>query len=428
MKDVAGGYGTVFEVGQSVPARLLELAKGRLADLPPLTLGYLAAQLRAAGHAVEVHEVRRTSKRRDPVPRPDVAIVLTSMVDASAEREVLDEMRANGVRTVAVGAYASAKPREFWPYADGIVVGEPEALGAKVTEVDGIVRAGEVADLDALPFPDWRAFHVSRYRYAFLSRRGLFSRGPTLPVGASRGCPFGCGYCPWRVTAGFREREPARVAAEVEHLATTYGAASIAFRDPLFNLDPERTLKIAQRLTPLGIRFSAEMRADRVDEPLLLHLYRAGLRSMEIGVETADTEMLVGERRKPPRLDHIERMVRTAQRLGIRVICNYLLGLMGDDESRIRRTVALAKRLDSFAVQFTIATPYPGTTLEPATSDRMLRVLPDDHTGFRPVFRHPQMAPSRLSDLRERAYLEYHFRPRYIARFAKSAISSFLDR
>lgn len=69
LKDVAGGYGTVFEVGRSLPARLLELAKERVADLPSLTLAYLAAQL--SDHEVEVRDLShckignaRSSSRR----------------------------------------------------------------------------------------------------------------------------------------------------------------------------------------------------------------------------------------------------------------------------------------------------------------------------------------------------------------------------
>ena len=38
---------------------------------------------------------------------------------------------------------------------------------------------GDVADLDALPFPDWDPFPVATYRYAFLTVRGA-----TLPVGS----------------------------------------------------------------------------------------------------------------------------------------------------------------------------------------------------------------------------------------------------
>ena len=417
LKDVAGGYGTVFEVGPSWRARLLEMAKARLADLPPLVLGYLAAQLRADGHEVIVAELRRPS---DALPDVDAAILLSSIVDTDAERTTLMALRDRGVRTFAVGAYASARPQRYADVADVVVVGEPEALGSALLDApDGVVRAGDVADLDALPFPDWSPFPVARYRYAFLTRRG-----PTLPVGSARGCAYGCGYCPWRVTARFRERDPDRVAEEVRLLRDRWGARAIAFRDPLFNLDPDRVRAIAAKLEPLDVRFSAEMRADRLDEELLVRLHRAGLRSLEIGVESVNRGMLAREKRKPPSAAQVERVVRVAQRLGVRVICNYVLGLPDDDEDAILATLAWAKRLDSFAVQFTVATPYPGTSLEPYAEGRMIA---SELTGFRPTFTHDSLTPERLSELREKAYVSYHFRPRYAWRFARHAAAALLD-
>ncbi len=418
MKDVAGGYGTVFEVGSSFRARLLERAKAHLADLPPLVFGHLSAQLRAAGHDVSVCEL----EPEGPLVNADVAIVLSSIVDASAEAAVCSRLKTRGVRTIVIGAYASARPEHYADFADAVVIGEPEALGAALLDAEGLVRAGDVADLDTLPFPDWDPFPVERYRYAFLSWRGT-----TLPVASARGCAYGCGYCPWRVTARFRERDPERVAAEVRSLRDRYAVKGVAFRDPLFNLDRERVLALTRLLSPIGVRFSAEMRADRLDEELLHELARAGLRSLEIGVESVDRAMLSKESRKPPSHAEVERVVSTAQRLGVRVICNYLLGLPDDDEASIRETVAWAKRLDSFAVQFTIATPYPGTTLEARVRDVRLPLAADAHTGFRPTFRHPRIAPERLEELREWAYVGYHFRPRYAWRFARHAARAFLD-
>lgn len=416
LKDVAGGFGTVFEVGRSLGARVLERAKKRVADLPSLVLGYLTAQLHAEGHTVSVHDLEPGA----PLPACDAAIVLSSITDATAEVRIAERLRARGTLVIVVGAYASARPEHYASAADAVIVGEPEALGAAILDARGIVHAGDVADLDALPFPDWSPFPIARYRYAFL-------RGPTLPVGSARGCAYGCAYCPWRVTARFRQRDPARVGAEVAHLTSRFGARGIAFRDPLFNLDRERVRALARELARHDVRFSAEMRADRLDEPLLRELYAAGLRSLEIGVESIDRALLAREKRNPPSHAHIEETVRVAQKLGVRVICNYVLGFPNDNEETIRATVAWAKRLNSFAVQFTVATPYPGTSLEREARERSLPVAPDDHTGFRPTFRHATLTPERIAALREWAYLTYFFRPRYALRFARHAARAMLD-
>lgn len=424
LKDVAGGFGTVFEVGSSLRARALERAKTAIAELPPIVLGTLAAQLGRAGHTVRPVGLRRGAAGHVPLPDADALIVLTSLPDASAERDVLAEARSRGMRAIAIGAAAGARPQAFLDAADAVVRGEPEALGAALLDPAhrGLLDAGQVEDLDRLPWPDWSAFPVERFRYAMLTRRG-----PTLPIQSARGCPYGCGYCPWRVTARYRERDPDAVVAEASYLRARHGVRALAFRDPMFNVRPDRVRAIAAGLRPLDVRWSAEMRADRLDGGLIDALADGGLRSLEIGVESADVEMLESEKRMPPDLAQIEEVVRHAGRRGVRVICNYVLGLPGDDHARIERTIALAERLGSFAVQFTTATPYPGTTLETRAEGKMRSTKLDELTGFRSTWAHPTLSAGELAALREKAYVRYHFRPGYAWRFARQAARALLD-
>ena len=424
LKDVAGGYGTVFRVGQSLPARLLERAKAGIAHLPSPTLGYLAAIAKAAGHDVSTHEIFRIPGRWDEVPSVDLAIVLSSIVDVEAERTVLEELARAGAHTVACGAYATTRPIEYLGPAHAVVRGEPEALGAALYDraLTGIVDAGFVEDLDALPRPDWSVFPVERYRYALLTRRG-----PTLPIQSARGCAYGCDYCPFRVTAPFRERSAASVIEEAHWLVRRHGARALSFRDPLLNFDRDRVLTLAEGIAPLDIRFGAEMRADRLDDELLVLLHRAGLRSLELGVESVDREMLARHKRTPPSTEDIERVVATAHRLGVRVIANFMFGLPDDGEDAIRATVAWAKRLNTFAVQFTVATPYPGTTLETQVAGQMTTRRAAALTGWEPAFEHTTLTAPRIRALREWAYVSYHFRPSYVARFATQAARALLE-
>lgn len=433
LKDVAGGFGTVFEVGTSLRARLLERAKSRLAELPPVVLGQLSARLNALGHQVRVETVRgQVPAEIDRIAAAsDVVIAQSSLVDAEAEQRFLAAMRARGVRTMVFGPAAAAMAKRFADHADVVLLGEPEgASDAQWSELldggarggpEGIVETGTVADLDSLPQPNWSPFPVARYRYALLT-----TRGATLPIQSARGCPYACGYCPWRVTSRFRERAPDRVVAEARRNRDVYGAAALSFRDPLFNLDADRVRAIARGLAPLDLKWSAEMRADRLDRDLLQELARAGLRSLELGVESVDRALLSAEKRKPPTHAQIERVVRDARALGIRVICNYVLGLPGDSVETMRETVRWAKSLNSFAVQFTVATPYPGTSLE---ARKKLPVLdrPAELTGFHATDLEGSVPAHELAALREWAYVSYHFRPRYVASFVAQAARAYFD-
>ena len=64
LKDVAGGFGTVFTVGNSPFAKLLEIAKRRIASIPNITLAYLDSLLSSHGANVRVLEIGVWGKQR----------------------------------------------------------------------------------------------------------------------------------------------------------------------------------------------------------------------------------------------------------------------------------------------------------------------------------------------------------------------------
>ena len=84
LKDVAGGFGTVFTVGNSPFAKILELAKRRIAAIPNITLAYLDSILSANGAEVKILEVRRP----DQLVPADLYLISSSIVDCNLEREM----------------------------------------------------------------------------------------------------------------------------------------------------------------------------------------------------------------------------------------------------------------------------------------------------------------------------------------------------
>ncbi|QQR89855.1 MAG: B12-binding domain-containing radical SAM protein [Myxococcales bacterium] len=420
LKDVAGGYGTVFRVGHSWRAKLLERAKTRLIHLPPPSLGYLAAFATQGGHQVVVRERRPSAKSRDPMPDVDLAIVLSSITDAPEERKLLAELKDKGIHSIVVGAFASAKPEYYSDIADAVICGEAEALGHQLFDKNrtGVIEAGEVKELSKLPLPDWSMFPRKHYRYA-----GLAAKGQVLPVLGMRGCAFRCNYCPYPVTASYRLRPVSDVVDEVRFLKKHYGVRGIAFRDPLFNASRQRLAAFIEQLKGLQIHYSAEMRADRLDIETLDKLYDSGLRSLQIGIESADASFATSLNRDVPDLTQIKKLVHHAEKIGIRVIANYILGLPNDTEARMKQSIDFAKKLNSFAVQFTVATPYPKTQLAAAVKDKVHAKPGPAFSGWEPTFVHPQIETHTLKTMREKAYISYHFRVAYLLHFV-----SFLTR
>jgi radical SAM superfamily enzyme YgiQ (UPF0313 family) len=151
-------------------------------------------------------------------------------------------------------------------------------------------------------------------------------------------------------------------------------------------------------------------------------LFRSGLRSIEVGIESSDQRILRGNRRKAIANTQQESIIEHCHKLGIRVIANYTLGLPNDTVEGIRETIRYAKRLNTFAIQFTVTTPYPGTQFYDAVKDAIFEPDWERFNGWTSVYQHPAIRPEDLHKLREFAYVSYHLRPRYVWRFLKSTI------
>ncbi len=419
LKDVAGGFGTVFTVGHSPFARLLEIAKRRIAAVPNITLAYLDSILTAHGADVRILDIRCM----DQLEPADLYLISSSIVDCKFEREIGEEARRRfGSKVGYFGAFAASVPDYFSSVADFIVKEEIENIAPALARgefPDGHVSAGYVQNLDKLPFPVWDQFDTRRYRYQIVT-----GRGTTLPMLGSRGCPYTCNYCPYLVNSKYRARHPENIVEEIAYLVQRYGIRGISFRDPNFTFSKDRAREFAELMirSNLNVRWGMEARTDRLDTELLDWLHRAGLRSVEVGVESSNEQILKGNLRKAIPKSHQELVVEHCHKLGIRVIANYTLGLPNDTVDGIKDTIRYAKKLNTFAIQFTVTTPYPGTQFYRNVKHRIFEQDWENFNGWTSVYQHPAISSDELHRLREFAYVSYHLRPSYVWRFLQSTL------
>jgi anaerobic magnesium-protoporphyrin IX monomethyl ester cyclase len=419
LKDVAGGFGTVFTVGNSPFAKLLELAKRRIAAVPNITLAYLDSILSTEGASVQVLDVQHL----DQLIPADLYLIASSIIDCSLEREIgFEAKRRFGSKIGYFGPFASTVPDFFSRSADFVVKEEIENIAPSLARgaiPEGIVSAGFVRDLNALPFPRWDQFDIRRFRYQIITGTGI-----TLPMLGSRGCPYTCNYCPYLVNSKYRVRSAESIVDEIRYLSSRYKIRGIAFRDPNLTFDKKRAHYFAELLLRhnLDIRWGMEARIDRLDPDLIQALFRSGLRSIEVGIESSNQQVLRSNRRKAIAGAQQERIVEYCHKLGIRVIANFTLGLPDDTVEGIRNTIRYAKKLNTFAIQFTVTTPYPGTQFYETVKHAIFERDWERFNGWTSVYYHPTIPPEDLHRLREFAYVSYHLRPRYVWRFLQSTV------
>ncbi|MBI2610134.1 radical SAM protein [Candidatus Giovannonibacteria bacterium] len=420
-KDLAGGMGTGTWIGNSLRARIFEKTKKSNVVLPVITSPYLAAIFKKGGWEVKVLHIGKGTDVPDK--KADLALVPTSIVDCTHEKEIARILKDRGICTGVYGTFATTVPEFFKNDSNFVMQGEPEAVAMQIIASgklpEGNIFAPPVENPDVLPFPDWDQFPVEKYSYS-----PALNKRPVLTMLASRGCPYSCFfYCPYPINAGrkWRMRSVGNVIDEMVYLKERYGIKAVDFRDANFSVDMKRAAEFSERLREknLGVIWSAETRIDRLDKPLIDKMYEAGLRHFNFGIESSDVGVLKSSNRMPVEYRHQEDILAYCRKKGITVAAFYILGLESDTVESFKETVSYAKKLNTLVAQFSISTPYPGTQFyqKMKEENRIISKNWEDYDEYTPTFKHAHLSADELLSLKEYAFTSYYFRPGYLLKY-----------
>ena len=332
---------------------------------------------------------------------PDVVVITVPFSGwSSAAFDVAATVKkANkDIAVVLIGLHPSARPAECLkqPNVDFVVIGEPEETVlelASVLEQDrknelkkvkgiGFVKNGEtiitahrpfIQDLDSLPFP---ARHLLPMKQFFEAARKMPISGnlrkPSVRMLTSRGCPYGCIFCSNHIVMGkqWRARSPENVIAEIEHIIATYGIRQIDFLDDNIAFDRKRLETICDLIVEKGLNIEwctpNGVRADSLDSELLAKMRKAGCVSILIAPESGVQRVVDQIIKKKQDLKKVEEVVVAARKLGIKVGCFFIIGMIGETKDDIKATIKYAYKLRKLGADrfyFSYATPLYGTEL-----------------------------------------------------------------
>jgi magnesium-protoporphyrin IX monomethyl ester (oxidative) cyclase len=344
--------------------------------------------------------------------------------------------------TVLEGQHPSARPEDCLanPNTDFVVIGEPEnaifelvdALGKETRDLKkirgiGFVKNGVpvitaprplLEDLDSLPFPARHLLPIEEYYAAVKENplRGEINKPWTIMI-TSRGCPYDCVFCTHHIVWGrkWRGRSPENVVDELEQVIKTYHVKQIDFLDDNMTLDRKRMENICDLIVKRGLRvewFTPNgVRADTLDEKLLRKMKRSGCKKIRVAPESGVQRVVDQIIKKNLDLRSVERAVVLCKKVGIKVGCFFVIGLIGETKEEIKETINYAYKLrqlgaDSFI--FSIATPIYGTKLyEQAKSGGFLRECFSDDAlaAVEPLIETPEFTADELRELCAQANL-----------------------
>lgn len=184
--------------------------------------------------------------------------------------------------------------------------------------------------------------------------------------------------------------------------------------DDQFLWGRERTLEICDGIRGLGLEWGCLSRADLlVHEDVVEALAVAGCRSIDIGVESLEQEVL-DDIRKDLSVADVHRAIDLLKRHRMDPKVNIMFGTCpAETPERIEETVRKLKGMKVDSVMFSIATPFKGTEFHDLC--RRGGFLVDDSDEIDPfgksMVSYPGLPGETLERLVRRAYRSFYLRP-----------------
>ena len=386
----------------------------------PIGLGYIAAVLRDAGHHLTVIDAPGEAiEQYVEIPSPIGALHSNGLtVDEIVDRipwnteiigmtnmylhewptlcEIAEKAAANVPEAVIVigGENATAFRKRMFdesPHVDYCVLGEGEAAmlelvhcikkGLPADHIQGIASRTRKIDesnpreylsrreteIDSIPTPAWEFFKVEDY-LGSADHHGVH-RGRSIPMTATRGCPFRCTFCssPAMWTTRYVTRDPQDVVDEMRLYVKKYGIDNVNFCDlaAIIKRDwiLEFTAKLKKEKWNVNWQLPTGTRSETLDEEVLRGVYETGCRNITYAPESGSERMLDLIKKKinmPQMLDSL----RAARRQGLVTRVNIIIGHPKEKRSDTWKSLRLLIRCafagcDDAAVM--IFAPYPGS-------------------------------------------------------------------
>jgi hypothetical protein len=280
---------------------------------------------------------------------------------------------------------------------------------------DGVFISGGLRKLQGefrIPKPRHELFPLWRYRFPFMMTH------PMTTVLTDYGCPFTCSFCVI-ASLGFGLRPLSEVVEELDSLKTL-GVREVFFLDQTFGVNRERTFQLCQimREHELQFKWSCFSRADVLTLELLQAMAKSGCHTIIFGVESGSDATLARYHKKM-NLRKIRETLAACRGLRIRVAATFMLGLPGETEADVRRTIGLALELPIDYVSFNVPVPRPGTGLRREALEAGLTSLAVqglDQSGQEEAMATKELSSEKILNLRREALRRFYLRPGYILR------------
>jgi len=386
---------------------------------PPLGLAFIASSLKAAGHNVRIIDtvaeapdvyysfkddiVFNGLSNEDTcslIPKDTEVIGFSVMFSGNwlHNRALIDfigEQFPDAV-LIAGGEHITACPEfciEQTQYLQACVLGEGEdtvvdlvnaiSENRSLSEVDGLcyrdennrpvknARRKRIMEVNSIPRPAWELFPIEKYRdnsIIYGVDRGHIS----LPLMATRGCPYSCTFCssPQMWGTKYIMRTVQDVVDEMKSFYFQFGARNFDFYDLTAIIRKEWIVDfckelVSRNLEGLTWQIPAGTRSEAIDSEVAEWLYKSGCVNITYAPESGSLEVLKTIKKKV-NLNDMLRSIKHSRQSGMNIKINFIIGFPNETHKRIWESILFLIKASKAGVNDmapSTFSPYPGSAL-----------------------------------------------------------------
>ena len=381
----------------------------------PIGLAYISSSLKEHGFKVEVLDavgeapknrtgyfkgylvglsLKEMAEKINPnVLAIGISVIFTHEWPVAVKLVSLIKEKFPNIPIILGGEHISALP-EFslnTSRADYIVMGEGEetiielikAIKNKATfqKIEGIGyrinnqvvinnRRNRRQSIDKISYPDWDSFNVKGYHEnRFVG--GMYSDNLTIPILATRGCPYQCTYCsaPNMWLPLWIPRDPILVVDEIEYYVKKFGAGNFPFQDLTAIIKRDWIKAFCEELIKRELNITWQLptgtRSEAIDSEIAFLIKKSGMTSMAYAPESGSEETRKYIKKKM-KTDRLFASVDAAAQADLNVAVFLVIGFPHDLPKHLEENKNFVERLakhgvTDLSVGFYMA--LPGTEL-----------------------------------------------------------------
>ncbi|MDZ7618776.1 MAG: radical SAM protein, partial [Patescibacteria group bacterium] len=230
-------------------------------------------------------------------------------------------------------------------------------------------RTGYITDLDTIPMPAWDLIDFTRYyrNHAHWHNPKGHDIRISIPILATRSCPYDCNFCCAHMTMGrgFRKRSPGNVADEIEYHVRHFGHRYFGFADDNLTLDKRHAIAVCEEIVRrrLDIQFESfnGYNLASLDAEVVAALAAAGCVYAILPVEHGCERMrndVIGKHLPDRKVFEVMALYREHH---IQTRAMFIMGFPEDTPESLDRTRRMIEELAPDMVDVFTLIPFPGT-------------------------------------------------------------------